>query len=70
MIELANRFNWDKRLLRVSVNSEDGACACDYAIIYSGGLNSENLVEAVDWFDGLMRVWEKFVIDGGDKPKK
>ena len=39
-------------------------------LIYAGGLNSENLVEAVDWFDGLMRVWEKFVIDGGDKPKK
>ena len=70
MIELANRFNWDKRLLRVSVNPERGECACDYAIVYTGGLNPENLVEAIDWFDNLMRAWEKFVIDGGDKPKK
>ena len=70
MIELANRFNWEKRLLRVSVNPERGDCACDYALIYTGGLNPENLVEAIDWFDNLMRAWETFVINGGDKPKK
>ena len=70
MIELANRFNWDRRLLRVSVNPERGDCACDYALVYTGGLNSENLVEAIDWFDNLMRAWETFVINGGDKPKK
>jgi hypothetical protein len=67
MIELANRFNWEKRLLRVSVNPENGDCACDYAIVYTGGLNPENLVEAIDWFDGLMRAWETSVINGGKK---
>ena len=70
MIELANRFNWEKRLFRVAVNPENGDCACDYALVYTGGLNPENLVEAIDWFDNLMRAWETFVINGGEKPKK
>ena len=70
MINLANRFNWGKRLLRVAINPENGDCSCDYAIVYTGGLNPANLVEAVDWFDNLMRAWETFVINGGETPKK
>ncbi|MBQ9501723.1 MAG: YbjN domain-containing protein [Lentisphaeria bacterium] len=69
MIDLANKFNDSRRLLRVSIRPNGGAF-CDFHMVYNGGLDSVNFLEAVDWFLSLKSSWVEFVINGGDKPKK
>ena len=66
MMELANKFNCDKRFLRVAID-EDGTSVCDYYLSYEGGLNSKNLTETLKWFIIMDGAWCDFVINGGDK---
>ena len=68
MRELANKFNYDKRFLRVSI-SEEGESVCDYYLIYDGGLDSANFLEALNWFFALEKAWMNYVIDGTPKAK-
>ena len=65
MVKLANKFNQDKRLLRVYVKS-DKTSVCDYYIIYDGGLNSENMLEALRWFMSLKKDWCDYVIKAAE----
>ena len=69
MIELANKFNDSRRLLRVSIRP-NGSATCEFFMIYNGGLDSANFLEAIDWVLALDNSWKKFVVEGGDKPKK
>ena len=66
MRELANKFNYDKRFLRVSI-SEEGESCCDYYLIYDGGLDSANFLEVLNWFFALEKAWMGYVIDGAPK---
>ena len=70
MVSLANRFNWQKRLLRVAVDPESGASVCDHFVLYKAGLDPENLAETIGWFETLMGIWESYVIHGGEKKEK
>ena len=66
MRSLANKFNDSKRFLRVAVDESDGSVTCDYYIVYDGGLNSANFLEALDWFVNLEKAWARYVVNGGD----
>ena len=66
MIQLANKFNFEKRLLRVCI-SEKGNQILDYYIIYDGGLNSGNFLEALNWFTVLESAWNDYVVNGGNR---
>ena len=68
MRELANKFNYDKRFLRVSIGP-DGDSVCDYYLIYDGGLDSANFLEVLNWFFALEKAWMNYVIDGTPKAK-
>ena len=63
MRELANKFNYDKRFLRVSIGPE-GDSFCDYFLVYDGGLDSVNFLEALNWFFVLEKTWMNYVING------
>ena len=65
MIQLANKFNDKKRLLRVSIDPEDGSSSCDYYLPYDGGVNQKNFMSVLDWIFGLSETWEEFVLSGG-----
>jgi len=65
MIRLANKFNNKKRVLRVSIDPDDGNIICDYYLIYDGGLNKANFLSVLDWVFGLKDSWENFVINVG-----
>lgn len=66
MIILANKFNATKRFLRISID-QDSSSTCDYYIVYDGGLDSRNLLEAVKWFYSLEEDWCDYVINKGSK---
>ena len=66
MVDLANKFNSAKRFLRVSIRP-NGACVCDCYIVYKGGLDSANFLDALDWFLGSKELWRNTVVKGMDK---
>jgi len=66
MIELANKFNSAKRFLRVSIRP-NGACVCDCYVVYKGGLDSANFLDALDWFLGSKEAWRDTVVKGMEK---
>ena len=67
MIQFANKFNDNKRFVRVSIDPEDGSTTCDYYLPYIGGVNSENFLDAIDWLFVMQDAFEKFVIAGGEE---
>ena len=56
---LANKFNEEKRFLRVSVDDE-GSTKCDYYMVYKGGLNTANFKETVEWMNFVVNEWANF----------
>lgn len=60
-IRRANKFNNDKRFLRICIE-DDGTSVCDYYMVYDGGVNSENFKETVSWFDSLVKSWVEALI--------
>ena len=67
MKELANSFNYRKRLIRVGIG-DDGTSYCTYYVVYTGGLNDKNLFSALDWFYLLAKSWCEYVyMDGKEQ---
>ena len=64
MIDLANKFNAQKRFLRIAIG-EKNQQFCDYYVVYNGGLNSTNFMEVLDWFVNLEKSWNSFVVNNG-----
>ena len=56
---LANKFNEEKRFLRISVDDE-GSTKCDYYMVYKGGLNTANFKETVEWINFVVNEWANF----------
>ena len=44
----ANKINHEKIFIRVAIDKDDDA-VCDHYINYRGGLNSQNLLDDLDW---------------------
>ena len=63
---LANKFNSDKRLLRISVDDE-GTSTCDYYMVYNGGLNTTNFKETVEWMDTIIEGWAELLAGYDEK---
>lgn len=64
MKELANEFNYRKRMLRVGIGPK-GNSYCTYYIVYEGGLSEKNLHSSLDWFYVLVKAWSEYVYMNG-----
>ena len=64
MVGLANEFNYRKRLLRISIEPGGTSSVCDYYLLCPGGVERNNFLATMEWFDGLKPVWEQLVVDG------
>ena len=66
-IVLANQWNDKKRLLRASIDPQDGSSTCDYYIVCDSGIESRNLLKSLEWFITLCGSWRNFVVNGGNE---
>ena len=62
LIVRANNFNDKKIFMRVTIDKDNDAI-CDYYINYRGGLNSENLLDCLDWFFVLHKEWKTMMAE-------
>lgn len=65
MIIYANRFNYEKRFVRIAVAPNDNSTDVDLYMFYDGGLSEENLKEAVRVVAFMSDAWAEYVLNGG-----
>lgn len=65
MIIYANRFNFQKRFVRVAVAPNSNGTVVDLYTFYDGGLSEESLIKAVNVMLVMQESWAKFVLNGG-----
>lgn len=68
-LDLANRWNNNKRFLQMSVN-DDKSLALSYDVTTLGGLNQTNFADVIDWWAMMLGEASKFFKENPAPAKK